>query len=72
MFKNSGTPIWVSQQKKCYFCAMFVRKKKNPSGIVSIQIIDKSQGKYKVIKTIGSSSDTSEVESYYHKLNESL
>ena len=34
---------------------MFFRKKKNKSGIISIQIIDKSAGKYKVIKTIGSS-----------------
>ena len=40
---------------------MFVRKKKNPSGIVSIQIIDKSRGSYKVFKTIGSSSDPIEV-----------
>jgi len=32
---------------------MFVRKKKNKSGTVSIQIIDKSRGKYRVIKTIG-------------------
>ena len=44
---------------------MFIRKKKNPSGVISIQIIDKSRGKYKVIKTIGSSSDPSEVESLY-------
>jgi len=36
---------------------MFIRKKKNPSGVISIQIIDKSLGKYKVIRTIGSSSD---------------
>ena len=36
---------------------MFVRKKKNKSGSVSIQIISKSQGKYKVIKSLGSSSD---------------
>lgn len=36
---------------------MFVRKKKNKSGVVSIQIIDKSSGRYKVIKTIGSSSE---------------
>ncbi|HTG67388.1 MAG TPA: IS1634 family transposase [Flavobacterium sp.] len=36
---------------------MFVRKKPNKSGIISIQIIDKSSGKYKVIKTIGSSND---------------
>ncbi len=36
---------------------MFIRKKKNPSGIISVQVIDKSRGKYRVIKTIGSSSD---------------
>lgn len=32
---------------------MFVRKKRNKSGSVSIQIILKSRGKYKVFKTIG-------------------
>ena len=36
---------------------MFIRKKKNLSGVLSIQIIDKSTSKYKVLKTIGSSSD---------------
>ena len=41
---------------------MFLRKKKNNSGVISIQIIDKSTGRYKVIKTIGSSSDPFEVE----------
>lgn len=46
---------------------MFVRKKNNKSGIVSIQIIDKSTGVYRVLKTIGSSSDTSEVESLYQQ-----
>jgi transposase len=44
---------------------MFVRKKKNPSGIISIQIIDKSSGRYQVVKTIGSSSDASTIESLY-------
>ena len=46
---------------------MFVRKKKNPSGIISIQIIDKSQGKYKVVKTIGSSSDEHEIANFYQQ-----
>lgn len=41
---------------------MFIRKKKNPSGIISVQIIDKSRGKYRVIKTIGSSSDNVTIE----------
>lgn len=36
---------------------MFIRKKKNPSGVISVQIIDKSKGKYKVVRTIGSSKD---------------
>ncbi len=35
---------------------MFIREKKNKSGSSSIQIISKSAGKYKVVKTIGSSS----------------
>ena len=46
---------------------MFVRKKKNKSGIISIQVIDKSSGKYKLIKTIGSSSNENEVKSLYNK-----
>jgi transposase len=36
---------------------MYFRKKKNKSGAISVQIIDKSGGKYKLLKTIGSSSD---------------
>lgn len=40
---------------------MYIRQKKNQSGTTSIQIVDKSQGKYKVHKTIGSSSDPEEL-----------
>jgi transposase len=36
---------------------MFVRKKPNKSGLISVQIIDKSSGKYRVAKTVGSSTD---------------
>lgn len=46
-----------------YFYSMFVRKKTNKSGVISVQVIDKSSGKYKLVKTIGSSSQTFEVES---------
>lgn len=35
---------------------MFIREKKNQSGSSSVQIISKSTGRYKVVKTIGSSS----------------
>ena len=40
---------------------MFFRQKKNRSGVISVQVIDKSSGKYRVLKTIGSSSDAKEV-----------
>jgi transposase len=46
---------------------MFVRKKKNKTGVVSIQIIDKSSRKYKVLKTIGSSSNLREIDSLYRQ-----
>jgi hypothetical protein len=36
---------------------VFVRKKKNKSGVISIQIIDKIKGSSKLIRTIGSSND---------------
>jgi transposase len=41
---------------------VFVRKKKNKSGVISVQVIDKSSGKYRVFKTIGSSADAVEVD----------
>jgi transposase len=36
---------------------VFVRKKNNVSGVVSVQIIDKSSGKYELYRTVGSSID---------------
>jgi len=44
---------------------MFIRQKKNKSGVISIQIIDKSSGKYNVFKTIGSSKDMKKVVQLY-------
>jgi hypothetical protein len=41
---------------------MFVRRKPNKSGKISVQVIEKVRGKYKVAKTIGNSSLESEVE----------
>jgi len=46
---------------------MFVRKKRNPSGIVSIQVIDKSKGRYEVVKTIGSSANGPTIDSMYQQ-----
>jgi len=51
---------------------MFIRQKRNISGIISVQIIDKSSGKYKVIKTIGSSADEKEIEQLLIKGEEEL
>ena len=44
------------------FLRMFLRKLKNRSGSTSIQIISKERGKYKVIKTIGSSNNEQEIQ----------
>src|SRR5678815_954103 len=46
---------------------MFVRKKPNKSGVVSIQIIDKSNGSYEVFKTIGSSSDPDTIDRLFQE-----
>lgn len=54
----------MTQLIKYYFRSMFVRKKINPSGIISVQILDKSQGNSRLLKTIGSSADPAEVESF--------
>ena len=48
---------------------MFVRKKRNKSGSISVQIIDKKNG-YKVIQTIGSSKDIFEVERFCRKAHQ--
>lgn len=41
---------------------MFVRELKNRSGSISIQIISKSRGRYKVVKTLGSATTRQETE----------
>lgn len=56
-----------SSEKKHYFCSMFLRKRKNRTGTISVVIVDKSNGKYKEIKTIGISSDPSEIDNLYEK-----
>lgn len=40
---------------------MFLRKKKNRSGTISVVIVDKSQGKFKELKTIGVGSNEKEI-----------
>lgn len=44
------------------FLTMFVRKKRNRSGTISVAVVDKSGGKFKEISHIGIARDESEVE----------
>jgi transposase len=46
---------------------MFVRKKNNKSGLISIQVVTKLNGKSKLVKTIGSSSDENEIKHLIEK-----
>lgn len=51
---------------------MFVRQKKNQSGSVSVQIISKNNGKYKVIETIGCGKNSYDIEQLLQQANERL
>lgn len=49
---------------------MFVRKKKNKSGSTSIQIIDKSAGKFKVVKVVGCSNNEQQLKNLLDQAHE--
>ncbi|HLF51180.1 IS1634 family transposase [Flavobacterium sp.] len=51
---------------------MFVRKKKNHSGKISIQIVDKSSGKYRVVKTIGCSDNEEQINALFKSAREEI
>ncbi len=44
---------------------MFIRKNKNRSGSVSVQIISKDKGRYRVIETVGSGKSQEEIARLY-------
>ena len=46
---------------------MFIRKKKNKSGSITVQILYKHQGKNHIIKTVGTSNDDQEIGSLYQQ-----
>ena len=46
---------------------MFVRRKKNKSGSTSVTIIAKENGRYKLVRTIGCSYDSHEIEKFYRQ-----
>jgi len=45
---------------------MFLRKKKNKSGSISVQIISKANGKYAVVSSIGSAIDEQDIQKLWH------
>lgn len=51
---------------------MFIRQKKNQSGSVSVQIISKNNGRYKVVETIGCSKNDYDIEQLLLQANERL
>lgn len=51
---------------------MFIRKNKNRKGGVSIQLIQKGYGKYKLIKTIGTGNSLQEIEFLLQKAKQEL
>ena len=58
-----GWPVRIS---------MFIRAKKNKSGSVSIQLVSKEKGVYKVVKTIGSATERPEIETLKYKAQEAM
>ena len=50
------------KQNFAYLCTMYVRKKHNRSGSTSVVVVVKHNGRYKEIKSFGSSYDNSEIE----------
>jgi len=51
---------------------LFIRKNKNRSGSYSIQIISKSRGKYKLLKTLGSGRSEEEIAFLYERAKQEL
>ena len=54
-------PLGWPKLPKALHLRMFIRKKKNRSGTTSIVVVEKRKGIYREIKTIGTSSDASEI-----------
>lgn len=50
-----------------YICVMYVRRKKNRSGSISIVVVDNHGGKFKELHTVGIAADESESMVYARK-----
>ena len=56
-----------ASEKNVYLCTMYVRKKRNRSGSTSVVMVSKASGKYKEIKSFGSSTSEEEKDSLCDK-----
>lgn len=59
----------MAQVKNVYLCSMYVRKKHNRLGTTSVVVVSKASGKYKEIKSFGSSSSEEDIELLCNKAN---
>lgn len=50
----------MTQAENMYLCGMFVRKKKNRSGTISVVVVSKSHGQFKEVKSFGVAQTESE------------
>lgn len=62
----------MTQPHFWYFWVMFIRLKKNKSGSISVQILLKENGRNRLIKSIGSSSDQKELTILTEKAKQEL
>lgn len=51
---------------------MFIRKKPNASGSLSVQVIQKINGKYKVVKTVGSATTQQEIDKLVNQAKQEI
>ena len=57
----------MAQAKNVFLCTMYVRKKHNRSGSTSVVVVSKASGKYKELKSCGSSTSEEKIDSLYDK-----
>lgn len=56
----------------CLYLGMFIRKLRNRSGSISVQIITKASGKYRVIKTIGCGHSEHDIQKLFYLAKQEL
>ena len=52
----------MSHPYNCYNFSIYIRQKKNKSGSISVQIIQKKNSKYKVVETVGCAKSDKELD----------